>query len=295
MANLVIINILGHLRFMAAGLKLPTSASWQQPSGNPGGPHYGRSLQVSNGMVGVPTCIIPMFVPQNPQKYHQQSCDTVGQAFKDFIDNMLDAVAFAHMTWKRTAKFSSLKIAAVSAIGLPGCFGGSGPSFTNLIKYAPTAATMGGQMATWRDAVASGVGGCFSDYVDMVTVPGLPWYPAFAAFPGPQAPPMPNVPMPLIACISPMALKLVTPSLMSGAMGGAHSGGLKSKDPDSQWSACFDAIETPLNLAFGIWLVAQQVMQVMGKGPIPTFAPPFVPVGPVVAGDNIATPGHVAT
>ena len=30
-----------------------------------------------------------------------------------------------------------------------------------------------------------------------------------------------------------------------------------------------------------------------GKGPIPTFAPPFVPVGPVVAGDNIGTPGHV--
>ena len=26
--------------------------------------------------------------------------------------------------------------------------------------------------------------------------------------------------------------------------------------------------------------------------PPPTFAPPYVPVGPVVMGDNIATPGH---
>ena len=39
----------------------------------------------------------------------------------------------------------------------------------------------------------------------------------------------------------------------------------------------------------------QQVMLVLGKGPIPTFAPPFVPVGPVVSGDNIAAPGHLST
>jgi hypothetical protein len=42
-----------------------------------------------------------------------------------------------------------------------------------------------------------------------------------------------------------------------------------------------------------IWIASQMVMLVMGKGPIPTFAPPFVPVGPVVGGDNIATPGHL--
>jgi hypothetical protein len=42
-----------------------------------------------------------------------------------------------------------------------------------------------------------------------------------------------------------------------------------------------------------MWLPQQQVMLVMGKGPIPTFAPPFVPVGPVMGGDNIAVPGHL--
>jgi len=26
---------------------------------------------------------------------------------------------------------------------------------------------------------------------------------------------------------------------------------------------------------------------------MPTFAPPFVPVGPVMGGDNIAIPGHL--
>lgn len=36
-----------------------------------------------------------------------------------------------------------------------------------------------------------------------------------------------------------------------------------------------------------------QVYGVHGKGPVPAFAPPYVPVGPVVMGDNIAAPGHL--
>jgi hypothetical protein len=48
-----------------------------------------------------------------------------------------------------------------------------------------------------------------------------------------------------------------------------------------------------LSLAFLMWLPQQQVMLVLGKGQIPTFAPPFVPVGPVMGGDNIAVPGHL--
>ena len=26
----------------------------------------------------------------------------------------------------------------------------------------------------------------------------------------------------------------------------------------------------------------------MGRGPVPTFAPPYVPVGPVISGDNLS-------
>ena len=55
------------------------------------------------------------------------------------------------------------------------------------------------------------------------------------------------------------------------------------------------AIGTALSTAFLAWLPMQMIMNVMGKGSIPTFAPPYVPVGPVVMGDNIAAPGHLAT
>ena len=46
-------------------------------------------------------------------------------------------------------------------------------------------------------------------------------------------------------------------------------------------------------LAFMMWLPMQMVMLVLGRGPIPTFAPPYVPVGPVVAGSVISAPGHL--
>jgi hypothetical protein len=40
-----------------------------------------------------------------------------------------------------------------------------------------------------------------------------------------------------------------------------------------------------------VWLVSTMVTNVMGQGPIPTFAPPYVPVGPVVGGIGVQLPG----
>ena len=104
---------------------------------------------------------------------------------------------------------------------------------------------------------------------------------------------MPNIPMPLITCVSSKMADIITPDTMKSEMGSALDGGLKDKDPEKQYEALHDGIATVLSLAFLMWLPMQQVMLVLGKGPIPSFAPPFVPVGPVVGGDNIAAPGHL--
>jgi hypothetical protein len=213
-------------------------------------------------------------------------------AFQLFILKMLAACCFAHLIWKLQAKFQDLKVMSVSAIGTPGCL--KGPELESYIKNSPTTAMMSGNEAKYRDAVAAGVSKCFKNWQDQVTVPGLPWYPAFAAFPGPMAPPMPNVPMPLVACISAKMTDIFMPSSMKSEMVSALDGGLKQKDPDKQHEALFDAIATVLALSYVIWLPTQTVMVCMGKGPIPTFAPPYVPVGPVVSGDNLPTPGQTA-
>jgi hypothetical protein len=108
-----------------------------------------------------------------------------------------------------------------------------------------------------------------------------------------MAPPMPNVPTPLIACVSP-GLAQMTPMNLKSEMDSALDGGIKNEDPEKHFEALHDAIGTVLAAAFLLWLPAQQVMNVLGKGPIPTFAPPYVPVGPVVAGDILPIPGHLA-
>jgi hypothetical protein len=285
MPPLQFIKILGNLKFLSHGLKLPSE--WK------GSNSIRPETQFNpDHRLAIPTLIPPWFMPQEiPNKMHQESCDKIGQNMKDLHDDMLDAIGYAHNMWKLQAKFQNLQIMAVSAIGTPGCL--DGPELESLIKNAPMCASWTGNKAKHRDAVAAGVSKCFKNWQGQVTVPGLPWYPAFAAFPGPMAPPMPNVPMPLIACPSAMLTQITMPDTLAQEMTSALDGDLKSKDKAKQHEALHDGIATVLALAFLMWLPQQQVMLVMGKGPIPTFAPPFVPVGPVMAGDNLAIPGHL--
>lgn len=276
---------LGAAKFASHMLKLP--AQWKDPSGDPAAQHYSDCLKPEE-KIAIPKLIPPWFQPANMNKIHQKTCDDIGKNFKDFHDAMIDAVAYSHSMWKLQAQFKDLKIMAIVAIGLPGCL--DGPELESNIKNAPMVASFTGNMAKHRDAVAKGVSKCFKDWQGQVTVPSLPWYPAFAAFPGPMAPPMPNVPTPLAACASPMMSAIVTPMSMKSEMDNALDGGLKEKDPTKQYEALHDAIATTLAAGFALWLPAQMVMLVMGKGPIPTFAPPYVPVGPVMGGDNIPAP-----
>jgi len=283
MPALSMIKPLGNLKFFAGGLKLPTQFDEK----------YYKDHNPESGEQGNPPQTIPpwFMAPHPGYKYQQDSVDKIGKNFKDFHDSMIDAIGFAHNMWKLQAKVQNLNIMAVAAVGAPGCL--TGPELESLIKTAPQCAAWSGNMAKHRDAVAKGVSKCFKNWQDNVTIPGMPMYPAFAAFPGPMAPPMPSIPIPLIACPSPMMSQIITPTQMQSEMGNALDGGLKDKDKTKQYDALYGAIATVLSMAFTIWMASQQIMLVLGKGPIPTFAPPFVPVGPVVGGDNIAIPGHL--
>lgn len=285
------IKIIGHAKFASHMLKLPPDKDWKQPQGDPAEDHYKRAIPAQD-RIAIPKVFPPYFSPQNMHKHHQNSCNEIGKLTKDFQDKMIDAIKFGHQMWKLQAGFQNLKVMAITAIGTPGCL--KGPSLESFIKMAPSAAAMMGNYATYRDAVAKGVAQCFKKWQDQVTVPGLPWYPAFAAFPGPMAPPMPNVPMPLITCVSSQMTQIITPQPMASAMTDALPSSLKDADSAGLYQALFDAIATTMAAAFAMWLPTQQVMLVMGTGPIPTFAPPFVPVGPVVNGNNL--PGmHLMT
>lgn len=282
MPGLSFIKIIGHAIFMSKQKKLPINFDNK----------YFKDRHKADMGAAPKQLPIPWFMPAKPgYKPYQESCDKIGKDFADFHDAMVDAVGFSHNMWKLQAKFKDLKVNAVTVLGTPGCF--DGPELESNIKNAPMCGSFTGNKAKYRDAVAKGVSKCFKDWMKSVTITGLPWTPAFAAFPGPQAPPMPNIPTPLIACIASKITTIGAPSDMKKAMIDALDGGMKDKDKDKQHEALFEAIATTLSIAFLMWMPMQQVMLVLCKGPIPTFAPPFVPVGPVVMGDNVAAPGHV--
>jgi len=114
---------------------------------------------------------------------------------------------------------------------------------------------------------------------------GTLMYPAFAAFPGPMAPPTPNIPLPLITLSSPGEAALSAEAL-KGMMVSYLA------DPAANHAMdLFDALSKAFNTLFQVFKASTMVQNVLGMGPIPTFVPPFVPVGPVLAGWVIPKPG----
>lgn len=203
-------------------------------------------------------------------------------------EKLLSAVKYGIDMWRLQARFSNISIMGQTAIGNPGCL--LGPELNPWIVQAPSVYNTSGYFKTLATAVANGVANNFKQWQDFVTVPGLPWYPLFAAFPGPFAPPTPNIPMPLIVCVSQNQNKLMSPTQMESAIKAALPSEFLLWEMDLFYFSLFGAIANH----FTTWLCSQQVMMVMGMGPVPTFNPPYVPLGAVVNGYVIPSPGHLA-
>jgi hypothetical protein len=201
-------------------------------------------------------------------------------ALRKYIEKASAAICSAIGLWQVQAKFSGLKINGPTAMGPPGCLQGP-PLAATITAMSPRANMWETRMSS---AIASAVSSAWADYQASVMVPGLPWYPAFAAFPGPMAPPMPNVPTPL----------LMLPQIGGAAIQEKIRGGIKKSARSlANASTVADAIADGFLIMFMPWVSTVLVHNVLGKGPVPSFAPPYVPVGPVVMGDNIPVPGHL--
>ncbi|MCZ6675812.1 MAG: hypothetical protein O7E52_01045 [Candidatus Poribacteria bacterium] len=267
--------------FVAKMIKLPTD--WKSP---PDQKQYPDAFKPSERTV-MPNMPLNLFREQTLNKYHVDTARDIGKEFESYIEDICDGICFGIDLWRLQAKFTNLKVMAVCAIGTPGCL--TGPKLKSLICMSPSTVTHIGQKKKYTDAIAKAFSDAWDLWSSKVMIPGLPFYPAFAAFPGPMAPPMPNVPFPLIACPSAAMAELVNPNSLKKKMEDNLGDSDALHAPD-----LFDAIAQGFAVVFLMWLPMQQVMNVLGKGPIPTFAPPFVPVGPVVGGDNLPIPGHLA-
>lgn len=178
--------------------------------------------------------------------------------------DLADAIGDAWDLWQSTVNMVGAIVNAVTVSG------GTvvGPLFSQLARPRALAVDRAA-----GDALSNELGRVFDIFAATLKLPGLPLFPAFGAFPGPVAPPTPSIPVPLLALVS------VPPQTLKPFSGLTRS----------QRDAC-EAVVDAFDATFGIWR-ASTMVSLLGSGPVPTFAPPYVPVGPVVGGVANSLPG----
>lgn len=260
-------------RFSGFRLRLPTVVGGRGGSPVPGGPRSGRQPGSGSPLPCPPALFLA--ASNDPRDIEQQRITS--EKVDRYLSRICHAIGEAHAAWRRRAVLVDVKIMAVSAVGGTLRAAGLGP---DIRQFAPRG-------DSWErsrtDAIATAVGNGWDDWQRTVRVAGMPWYPAFAAVPSPVAPPAPNIPCPL-AALTQIPISLSVPQMKNQMRAHYHG--------DNEFpNELFDAVACGLEQAYNLWKTVQMVTNVMGTGPVPTFAPPYVPVGPVVGGVGNQTPG----
>lgn len=187
------------------------------------------------------------------------------------IDQLCERVSVAWELWQAQAFFRNVVIQG--PVALMGEIGGPplGP-----VLLTVTGASSGPE-AQAAQALAGALDDGMKQWQSRPKFPGLPLYPSFAAMPMSRAAPTPNVPFPVAALGAGDAAPHMT------AAGRASDPGARAVA-----QAVLDAITGG---GFQLWARSTLVVNLLGHGPVPSFAPPYVPVGPVVGGTVLPTPG----
>ncbi len=185
---------------------------------------------------------------------------------------------------RAVARWRSQAVLKGVVINGPTATGGSvsGPALQPVIEQTMAEA---GVPAAVAKAFAGPVSSAWSAWASGLRVPGIGWYPSFASFPGPVAPPTPNTPTPLLALGG-------NPGPLSAAsLKASIRNALGARARDAQASAAINEFADDFASRFATFRAGAMVTNVLGTGRVPTFAPPYVPVGPVVGGQGTMKPG----
>lgn len=263
-------------KFSSFQLKVPSE--WQQPQGE-GANQFGGAFKDNEHQVAPDA---PLFLPQTFNKYHVDAQKRHNKDYGQMMDAICEGICFAWAQWQQAATLVGVVINAMTATGGQVV----GPPWTPLIVTKAQSLITPPMPNTMKyiNAVATPLGTAWMAYTSSIKVPGLPWYPAFNALPSPVAPPTPNTPAPLAALIqvpAPLAPGLLAQQMFT-TLG----------DPRAPYAQkMFEAIADGFDKVFQIWSKSTMIQNVLGTGPVPTFAPPVVPVGPVVMGVGTMPPG----
>jgi hypothetical protein len=90
----------------------------------------------------------------------------------------------------------------------------------------------------------------------------------------------------MMMLVSPGLAGMMDPNLLTAAMASRASESVRQRA-----AATFLSIASQVIVHFQSRILMSQVKLVLGSGPVPSFAPPYVPVGPVVGGTASSPPG----
>ena len=110
-------------------------------------------------------------------------------------------------------------------------------------------------------------------------------YPTLAAVPGRFAPPTPVTGAPSLSQGSSHGEASLKAPLLANRLASAlqiHATKVPGAGPDT----AIKGLANWVDASFSEWKAGVKLVGLLGQGPVPTFAPPYVPIGPVVAGEN---------
>jgi hypothetical protein len=214
--------------------------------------------------------------PQAPQSptVRQMSGQT---PWDEWTRAVMTATTASVQAWLEQTKVSGVSINGPSAIG--GRF--EGPRLAPMIQKRLTGGQVPADVArAFADTISAG----WAAWESSLKFPGLPLFPAFVAWASPVTPVTPSVPVPLLSLA--MDATPFGPGVLRDRLRAAVGGRIN----DDGAAIAIDRFAREFSARFGVFCAGATV-RILGSGPVPTFAPPYVPVGPVVGGDNVAAPG----
>ena len=264
---------LARQKFTSFALRVPTN--WQDPSGDPAAKQYGDAFKAGEKSTAPGTP--PLFQAASANKYHTDTQKMLIAKIGGFIDKTCAAICSAWDTWQKAATMAGILVNGPVAAGgalvgppmQPVILGKGAVETPNLMKFTNVIATV--------------ISNAWMQFTLTVKVPGLPWFPAFVMVTSPVAPPTPNLPCTFAQLVQvPVSISAdVMKAQMVAQLG----------DPQAPYAPqIFECICFAFEQSYNQWK-ATTMVQAKGFGPVPTFAPPVVPGGPVVAGQALVAPG----
>jgi hypothetical protein len=247
----------------------------------PPGPQYPDAFNPEE-LVVAPNKPLNLFREVSLNKYHVEAAKTIGEQFEKYIEGICGAISQGIDLWMKLVGVFGVLINGPVGTVFPGCF--ISPPLGPLVLADAPKNTF--QETKYSNAISNALGQNWQAWQSGLM--GVLMYPpTFAVFPGPMHPPTPNIPLPLITLGS-AGESLLSPGMLKSTMEQFLA------DPKALHAAdLFDSIANAFYIVFTIFKASTLVQNVLGTGAVPTFAPPVVPVGPVVMGLGTGPPGAV--